>query len=285
MVKTIGNPLTWGSALLGRSGKWAGDAASHIGSHERAEPVIRTLAAADIGVALRAGWDDFKAMRSDVPFIFLVYPAVAALLAATAAGAAPVHLAFPLVAGFALIGPVAGIGLYEMSKRRAAGEPSGIGVAFDAFRAGTLAPILALAAYLFVIFGFWLFVADRIHTATLGAAEPASLGAFVAATFTTGAGWAMIVWGTLAGFVLAAIVLVTSLVSFPMLVDRPVGLPVAVMTSIRVAAKNPVQVGLWGATIAALLVLGAIPAFLGLIVVIPVLGHASWHFYRMAVKF
>jgi uncharacterized membrane protein len=85
------------------------------------------------------------------------------------------------------------------------------------------------------------------------------------------------------GAVFAAAVLVFSLVSFPMLIDRRVGLPVAVITSIRVAVKNPVTVAIWGLFVAVALLLASIPAFLGLVVVMPVLGHATWHLYRAAV--
>lgn len=284
MAKVIGNPIGWALEALVNGTRTAGDAMSHIGSHEQVEPVVCRLTLGHLRQALRLGLDDFLAMRSDVVFLVLIYPVIGLTLAGAAFQASMVHLLFPLAAGFALIGPIAGIGLYEMSKRRAAGEAAGLGDAFKAFRADTLPPILALGAYLVVIFGFWVYLADRIHAATMGEAAPVTAMGFVEGVFTTPAGWTMIVVGTLAGFVLASLVLVTALVSFQMLVDRPVGLPAAVVTSLRVARRNPVVVAAWGAIIAGLLVLGALPALLGLMVVIPVLGHASWHFYRAAVS-
>lgn len=283
MVKVIGNPIGWGlEALLGGT-RAAGDAVSHIGSHAEVEPVVCRVTTAHLRRALKRGWDDFLAMRSDVAALVLIYPVIGLTLAMAAYQSSLAHLLFPLAAGFALVGPITGIGLYEMSKRRAAGERAGIGDAFKAFRADTLPPILVLGGFLMVIFGFWIYLADRIHTATLGAEVPAGLGAFYTQVFTTGAGWTMIVVGTLVGFVLASLVLVTTLVTFQILVDRPVGLPAAVVTSFRVAKRNPETTAIWGAIIAGLLALGALPALLGLIVVIPVLGHASWHFYRAAV--
>lgn len=285
MVKVIGNPIGWGLEALVNGTRVAGDAVGSIGSHERTEPVICRITMRHVWQSLRRGLDDFTAMRSDVLVLALVYPVIGILLTAMAYNASLVHLVFPLAAGFALIGPVAGIGLYEMSKRRAAGEATGIGDAFKAFRRDTLPPILTLGAYLFVIFAVWIYIADRLHAATMGPAMPASPLAFLGDVLTTTAGREMIVVGTLAGFVLAVLVLATSLVSFQMLVDRPVGLPAAVVTSLRVMRRNPVTVAGWGAIIAGLLVLGALPALLGLIVVLPVLGHASWHFYRAAVVF
>jgi uncharacterized membrane protein len=100
---------------------------------------------------------------------------------------------------------------------------------------------------------------------------------------TTPAGWAMIAIGLPLGFLFAALVLVTSAVSFPLLLDRPVGLPVAVVTSVRVARESPAAIALWGLVVAAALVLGALPFLIGLAVVMPVLGHATWHLYRRAV--
>lgn len=283
MVKVIGNPIGWGLEALVNATRNAGNAVGHIGSHEMVEPTICRLTFNHLRKALKLGLDDFMAMRSDVVFLVLVYPFIGITLVSLAVQASLVHLVFPLAAGLALIGPITGIGLYEMSKRRAEGRTAGIGDAFKAFRNDTIAPVMALGGFLVVIFIIWVYLADRVHAVTMGGAVPQHPVEFLSMVLTTEAGWAMIVLGTLVGFVLAALVLVTTLVSFQMLVDRPVGLPAAVVTSYRVAKKNPLVVAGWGAIIAALLVLGTIPALLGLIVVLPVLGHASWHFYRMAV--
>lgn len=285
MVKTIGNPLTWGAEAAGQTGRWLGEALGNIGSHDMRAPRVRKIGIETIAESLRKGLDDFAALRSDVIFLVLVYPVAGALLAAMAFRADLLHMVFPLAAGFALLGPVAGIGLYEMSKRRERGEPAAIADALRVLRASTLVPVLALSAYLFVIFAAWLYAADAIHQRIMGAETPGTLGAFAAQVLTTQAGWDMIVTGTLVGLFFAALVLVTSVVAFPMLIDRPVGLPVAVSTSLRVAAKNPGPLAAWGLIIAGLLVAGSLPLFLGLIVVLPVLGHASWHFYRAAVSF
>lgn len=285
MVKVIGNPIGWGLEALVRGTRVAGEAVSNVGSHEQATPGVNRITTAHLWKSLRLGVDDFMAMRSDVLFLALVYPVVGAVLAGIAFQASLLHLIFPLVAGFALVGPIAAIGLYEMSKRRAEGHSAGIADFFKAVRRDTLLPILALGGFLVVLFAFWVYLGDRIYGATMGGFMPAGPVEFLSRVLTTDAGWSLIVIGTLTGFVLAVIVLVTSLVSFQMLVDRPVGLPVAVVTSLRVAQRNPVTVAIWGLVIAAMLVIGALPALLGLIVVFPILGHASWHFYKAAVSY
>lgn len=101
---------------------------------------------------------------------------------------------------------------------------------------------------------------------------------------TTTPGWRLIVVGTGVGFLFAALVLTISAVSFPLLLDRDVGAAVALLTSIRVVLANPLTMALWGLIVAALLLIGSLPLFLGLTVVMPVLGHATWHLYRMAVE-
>jgi uncharacterized membrane protein len=117
----------------------------------------------------------------------------------------------------------------------------------------------------------------------MGPEHPATIGAFVRDVFTTAGGWSMILVGCGVGFLFAALVLATSVVSFPLLLDRDVGLPTAVITSMRVTAANPGPVAAWGLVVAGGLVLGSIPFFLGLIVVMPILGHATWHLYRRTV--
>jgi uncharacterized membrane protein len=115
-------------------------------------------------------------------------------------------------------------------------------------------------------------------------AEPPSLSAFLDAVFTTRRGWAMIVAGMTAGFVFAAVAMAVSVVSFPLLLDRNIGVTTAVKTSLTAVAANPRVMALWGLIVAGALVLGSIPALFGLIFVVPILGHATWHLYRRLVE-
>jgi uncharacterized membrane protein len=143
--------------------------------------------------------------------------------------------------------------------------------------------IVVLGLALLLVFLAWLLAAESIYALTLGPQPPASISAFVNDVLTTPAGWAMIVLGIGVGFVFAVVVLVVSVVSFPMLIDRDVGLAVAVQTSVRASLANPRPIAIWGMIVAGGLVLGSIPLFLGLIFVMPVLGHATWHLYRKLV--
>ncbi|MBT0782251.1 DUF2189 domain-containing protein [Paracoccus sp. pheM1] len=281
--ETIGNPLSWSAQRLAGIGRSAGAAVDGIGSHERAVPTVNQIGWGDIRAALRKGVEDFAALRTDVITAVALYPVIGFVLAAWAFNAGQVHLLFPLAAGFPLIGPVAAIGLYEMSRRRERGEDTNWGAVLATLTGRVLGPVLMLGLLLAVIFAFWLLAAHAIWVVTLGPGPYDSLLVLLRDSFTTGAGWAMILAGIGVGFVFAAVVLCVSLVSFPMLIDRPVGVPVALATSLAVARRNPGATALWGLIVAGALVLGMIPLFAGLIIVLPILGHATWHLYRRAV--
>ena len=247
-------------------------------------PAIRRITPSDLLHALRSGLDDFTAMPSHAVFLCVIYPLIGLFLIAMTIGQAMLPLAFPIAAGFALIGPFAAIGLYELSRRREAGLDSNSTHAFDVLYSPSRGAILALGLLLMAMFLIWLAVAQAIYIAFFGYHAPASIGQFVSDVFTTRAGWGLIVVGTGVGFVFAAVVLTMSAVSFPLLLDRDVGAAVALYTSISVVMANPVTMALWGLIVAVLLVAGSLPLFLGLPVVMPILGHATWHLYRRAVE-
>ena len=283
MVKTIGNPLTWATGAVFGTGRTVGAAAEALASHDTAPPETRKITGADIREALRKGYDDFKTFRSDVMVLVAIYPLIGIALVVIASDLALLPLLFPLAAGFALLGPVAAIGLYEMSRRREAGEPANWGSALSALRAHIVGPVMVLGTYLLAMFILWITAAIIIYGVTLGPEPPSSVWGFARDVLTTTAGWVMIILGMGVGFVFAAIVLVVSVIAFPMLIDRRAGLPVAVATSIQVARENPVTVARWGLTVAILMALASLPLFLGLVIVLPILGHATWHLYRAAV--
>lgn len=247
-----------------------------------AEPRVRRIGAADLGVALRKGLDDFWAKPSHIVFLGIIYPLVALFLSRLTFGYDILPLLFPLAAGFALIGPLAALGLYEISRRRERGEEVSWRDAFRVVRSPNIGAITRLGLVLAAIFLAWLGVAMAIYHQTLGA-QPESLGAFTNRLFTTSEGWTLILVGNGVGFLFAVLALTISVVSFPMLIDRPVGAWTAVRTSTRAVLANPVPMLLWGLIVAAALVIGSVPLFVGLAIVVPVLGHATWHLYRRTV--
>ena len=246
--------------------------------------VIRRIAPSDLFAALARGIDDFVAMPSHAVFLCVIYPLLGTALIGMTLGNSMLPLAFPIAAGFALVGPLAAIGLYELSRRREAGLDSSTSHALNVLHSPSLGAIVALGLLLMAIFLIWLAVADAIYIAYFGYHGPASMTQFFSDVFHTRAGWMLIGVGTGVGFLFAVLVLTISAISFPLLLDRDVGAAVAVLTSIRVVAANPLTMALWGFIVAASLAIGSIPFFLGLTVVMPVLGHATWHLYRRAVE-
>ena len=151
-------------------------------------------------------------------------------------------------------------------------------------RAPSFGAMLELGVLLLVLFGAWIGVADAIYVATFGHAPAASIPDFATRVLTTPEGWSLIIVGCGVGFLFAVVALCVSVVSFPLMLDRHATAIDAIRTSLRAVMKNPFAMAVWGLIVAALLVIGSLPLFVGLAVVLPVLGHATWHLYRKVVE-
>jgi uncharacterized membrane protein len=245
---------------------------------------IRKIGLSDLREVLRLGWEDFQAMPSHAVVVCLIYPVLGLVLFRMVLGHSVLPLLFPLAAGFALIGPFAAIGLYELSRRRERGEEVEAWDAIKVLRAPSFGAMLELGVLLLVLFGVWIGVANAIYVAIFGHAAAASIPDFATRVLTTPEGWSLIIVGCGVGFLFAVVALCVSVVSFPLMLDRHATAIDAIRTSLWAVMKNPVAMAAWGLIVAALLVIGSIPLFVGLAVVLPVLGHATWHLYRKVVE-
>jgi uncharacterized membrane protein len=256
-----------------------------------ADPAIRRIGLADVFEALRRGLDDFRDNPTHLIFLGLVYPIVGIAVGRIAAGYDALPLVWPLFAGFALVGPFVAVGLYELSRRRERGLPVSTRNAFDIFHTPRIAAIGVLGFVYTFFFVLWLGIAQRLYDRIMGTDEITSIGSFLHDVFMTGPGWALIVLGTDIGFVFALLALTFGVVSFPILVDRDrdlgpstdVQMGIALRTSARAVLANPLALAVWGLVVVSGLVLGTVTLLVGLAVVVPVLGHATWHLYRRLV--
>jgi uncharacterized membrane protein len=247
------------------------------------EPIVRKIGIADLKEALAAGIEDFKAMPTHAFFIVLIYPVLGLFLARMTFGYDVLPLLFPIMSGFALVGPFAAVGLYELSRRRERGQRFSLARASEVLRSPAMGSIVTLGVLLLVVFLIWLATAQWLYRSTFGSSTPTSLAGFLHDVLTTRQGWTLIVLGNIIGLAFSAVTLAISVISFPLLLDRNVSAASAVRTSIRAVAANPGTMALWGLIVAASLIIGFVPLFLGLAIALPVLGHSTWHLYRRVV--
>jgi uncharacterized membrane protein len=247
-------------------------------------PTVRRIGFRDLGQALALGWRDFWQHPSHLAFLGLIYPMAGVAIALWTSGANGWPLLFPLVSGFALIGPIAALPIYEMSRRQELGLNTHWRAAFGVLRSPAMPSIIAVGLYLLALFTVWLLIAQFLYESLFGPGSPPTLMAFANEVFGTPQGQTLMIWGNLIGFCFAAVVLASTVISIPLLLDRDSGAAIAIYTSIRATLRNPIAIAAWGLIVAVLLVIGSLPFLGGLAIVVPVLGHATWHLYRRVVE-
>jgi uncharacterized membrane protein len=253
------------------------------GVETQAPVIIRKITIADLFSALRQGIEDFWEKPSHYVFLALIYPVVGVVLAMLASGQNALPLLYPLVSGFALVGPFAAIGLYEISRRREQHLDTSWRHAFEVLRSPSIPSIAALGLLLVVVFLVWLYTAQTIYESLFGEFAATSIPVIIDQVFNTAQGRTLFIVGNAIGFIFALVVLATTAIAFPLLLDRDVGLVSAIGASLRAMIVNPVPMLAWGLIVAVLVALGSLPFFVGLAVVMPILGHATWHLYRKIV--
>lgn len=244
---------------------------------------IRSIGVEDLKDALRRGLDDFRQMPTHLVILALAYPIFGFIAGRWAFGANLTPLLFPLVSGFALVGPLAAVGLYELSRRREAGLATSWSDVRRVLDAPSLMTLIQIGVLILGLFFAWLYSAMSIFAWAFPDGAPETLAGFYQAVFTTQAGIKLMVVGIGVGFLFALAVLAISVVSLPMTLDRHVDAPTALAASVKAFTTNPATMAKWGLMVTAALVLGALPLLVGLAVVVPVLGHATWHLYRKLV--
>lgn len=247
-------------------------------------PVIRTIRISDLIDALRQGTADFWDKPSHYVMLVLIYPIVGIVLTVWMNGYHTWPLLYPLVGGFALVGPFAALGLYEISRRREQGLDTSWSHAFEVLRSPAIGSIAALGVMLLALFTLWLTAAQGLYESLFGSSPPQTLDGLLTQVFGEPGGMTLLIAGTMLGALFALVTLCTTVVAFPLLLDRDVGAFVAVETSFRVVMANPVPMLAWGIIVGAGLFLAALPLFVGLAVAIPIFGHATWHLYRKVVE-
>src|SRR5438034_1877916 len=220
------------------------------GRDAAAAPVIRTIGLAELGRALRRGWEDFKAVPSHAIVLCVIYPVLGLVLARTVLGYSVLPLLFPLAAGFALIGPFAALGLYELSRRRERGEEASAWHATEVVQSPSFGAMLSLGTLLLTIFVVWVATAQAIYVSIFGNAPAAEIPNFATQILTTPQGWELIIVGCGVGLLFAVVALCISVVSFPMMLERHAGAGDAITTSLRAVARNPVAMAAWGLIVA-----------------------------------
>ncbi|WP_216366747.1 DUF2189 domain-containing protein [Halovulum dunhuangense] len=242
---------------------------------------IRTIGLPDVTAALAQGWSDFRRAPAFGLFFGAVFSAVGVVICLQLVVWGTSYWALPIMAGFPLIGPFAAVGLYDVSRRLEQGASLDWGEVLGviARERGRQIPSMAFVTLFFFL--AWVYFAHLIFALSFGLAAPVTGGPVE--MLTSPPGLVMLAVGTVVGGGLALLLFAITVVSVPMLLDREVDVITAMITSVRTVVENRGPMLAWAAAVAGLSALAMIPLFLGMMVIFPVLGHASWHLYRRVI--
>ena len=254
---------------------------THPSSKAAPPPVVRRIAPSDIITALRAGLRDFRRAPQFGLFFSAVYVLVGFGLLVLGAGQTFWILVVSL--GFPLVAPFAAVGLYEVSRRMEAGAPLDWAGVLGVIWNERSRQIPWLGAIIVIYFLFWTFLAHMLFALFMGFSTMTNVSTSWE-VFLTGTGLTMLAVELVVGGVLALLLFSLMVVSLPLVLEREVDFVTAMMVSLKSVSASPVPMLCWAAVIAVSLLVGLLPWFLGLLVVLPVLGHASWHIYRLALE-
>ncbi len=256
---------------------------SHATGLSPTAPRVLDVGAADVIEALRLGFADFRAAPAYGLFFGGIFAFGGLFLTWLTVGAGLGWLTYPMATGFALLGPFVAVGCYEVSRRREAGQPLDFAAVLTVMGRQSGREFGWMAFVTLFVFLLWMYQVRVLFILTLGLGGFATMGEFFHAVTSTPSGWLFLGLVHLDGLVFALVAFSLTIVAFPLLLDREVDFVTAMITSVRTVMLNPRTMISWGLIVAATLFLSILPAFLGLLVTLPVLGHATWHLYRRIV--
>ncbi|MCC0017236.1 MAG: DUF2189 domain-containing protein [Rhodobiaceae bacterium] len=250
----------------------------------RAPPKVRSFTFAEVVAAAGRGMQDFRSAGLTSALFGIAYAIGGIIVILTAAWSDLTWISYPLATGFALIGPFAAVGLYDISRRLEAGTPLRLSEIMGVVWAQHRREIGWMAFVVLFVFTAWMYQVRLLLALFIGFEPIASYADFFHALFTTPNGLIFLAVGHVVGAILAVILFSLSVISFPILLDRDIDFITAMITSVQTVVKNPLPMLGWAFVVVMLLIAASLPMFLGLVVVLPILGHATWHIYRMAIE-
>lgn len=262
----------------------AGSKSSDNLTPQQPMPEIRTVTADDITASLKAGFSDFLARPFMSGFFGLFYALFGILMVWVLVWLGKIWMIIPAIVGFPLVAPFAAAGLYEMSRRLQNGEPFGWSEILTVMANQRKREMGWMAFVTLFIFWVWIYQVRLWLAIILQNASFSDFDGFLHTVFFTPQGWTFLAVGTCVGAFLSIVLFSVTVVAMPMLLDRETDFVSAMLTSVRVVTENPVVMLTWAMIISATMLLSLVPAFLGLIFTLPILGHTTWHLYQRAVS-